>query len=165
MRKKYIIAVFVLIIIAVFYFNNIYLPISGTVVDAENGQPINGAIVLAQWTRTHGFGEYYHTLYKVTETETDKDGKFKISGEYNPFVDKPILVFYKSGYVSWRNDIVFPNYDKRIDYSIWMNKHEYKMKRFKDGYSRENHQMFVGHGIMISGLNHVPIFHKALNSD
>ncbi len=165
MRKKYIIAVFVLIIIAVFYLNNIYLPISGTVVDAENGQPIEEVIVMAQWTRTHGFGESYHTLYKITETETDKYGRFKISGVYNPFVDKPTLVLYRSGYIAWRNDIIFPVFDKRADYSVWMNDYIYKMKGFKDNFSRENHQMFIGHGIMISGLNLVPMFHKALNSE
>lgn len=119
MRKKYVVAVIVLAIIAVFYTSKIYLPIIGTVIDAESGRPIEGAVVLAQWTKTHGFGEYYHTVYKIEETQTSNDDKFTIAGANNPFVDVPILVIYKKEYIAWRNDILFPDFAKRTNYGFW----------------------------------------------
>jgi len=142
-----------------------YPNITGTVIDAETGQPIEGAVVLVQWTKTHGFGLTYHTVYKVLETETNKMGKFSITGAYSPFIDKPTLVIYKKGYIAWRNDILFPNFIKRTDYDTWKNNYEYKLDKFKEGYPKDKHQMFMGHGIMIDGLNKVPKFHKVLNDE
>ena len=75
-----------------------YLGITGTVIDAETQLPIQGAVVLAQWTDSHGIGLTYHTVHKIEETETNKDGKFSLSGVYSPFVDTPVLVIYKNGY-------------------------------------------------------------------
>ena len=47
--------------------------ITGTVVDAETGKPIEGAVVLIQWTKTKGaLGMTHHEIYKIFETETDQ---------------------------------------------------------------------------------------------
>ena len=138
-----------------------YTGITGRVIDAGTQQPIEGAVVLAQWTKTHGFGEYYHTVYKIEETETDKDGDFSIAGAYSLFVDEPMLVIYKRGYVAWRNDLLFPDFSKRTDYGIWKNDYEYKLVRFKEEYSRDQHHMFMEHGIIGSDYNKTPKYSDA----
>lgn len=138
-----------------------YWGISGRVIDAESQQPIDDAVVLAQWTKTHGFGEYYHTVYKIEETETDKNGKFSIAGVYSPFVDKPMLVIYKRGYIAWRNDLVFPSFSKRKDYEIWQDNYEYRLDKFKKGFSRDQHHLFLEHGIIGSDYNKTPRYSDA----
>ena len=48
--------------------------ITGTVVDAETGQPIEGAVVLVEWTMTKGVPGMSHTeSYKIVEEITDKE--------------------------------------------------------------------------------------------
>lgn len=138
-----------------------YFGITGRVIDAETNQPIEGAIVLAQWTKTHGLGLTYHSVYKIMETETDKNGKFSISGAYSPFVDAPMLVIYKKGYVAWRNDIVFPGFLKRTDYGTWENNYVYKLEKYREGYSRDQHYSYLRHGIIGSSLEKTPRYFKA----
>jgi hypothetical protein len=102
-------------------------------VDATTGKPLEGAIVLAQWTKTGGLpGLTSNAPYAVKETETDKDGMFHMSGVYYPLVDQPELVIYKKGYVPWRNDSDFmdPNW-KKYDKNIWQNNMTYKLNLFK----------------------------------
>src|SRR3989338_10920318 len=69
-----------------------YAGMSGTVIDAETGRPIEGAVVLVEWTMTKGIGLTHTDSYKVVEKVTDKNGKFSVSGVSNPFVDPPMIV-------------------------------------------------------------------------
>ncbi len=141
-NRKYIIAGFVLTVIIVLYMNNIYLPLSGTVIDAENGQPLEGAVVLVEWTKTHGIGEHWTESYKVAEVLTDKNGKFSLPGEYNPSVDPPNLTIYKKGYVAWNNELLFPTYKKRTNFS-WDRGLLIKLDKFNEGYSHNDHVSFI----------------------
>ncbi len=138
-----------------------YLPMSGRVVDGETKQPIEGAVVLVEWTEEHGLGLTYHTVYKIAETETDKQGRFSLPGAYNPLVDQPCLVIYKQGYVAWRNDTVFPSFEKRRGYDVWEHGYEYKLERFKDGYSRDLHSSFMDTGLIGLDVEHAPKFEAA----
>lgn len=138
MRFKHIIWAIALL----FLTTGCYATITGTVIDAETGKPIEGTVVLAQWTATKGFGLTYHERYKVIETVTDKEGKFIVSGVLNPFVDPPEVVIYKEGYVAWRNDFIFPDYKKREDFK-WKNNYIFKLKPFKKGYSHSQHISFI----------------------
>ncbi|MFN8544257.1 MAG: carboxypeptidase-like regulatory domain-containing protein [Candidatus Binatia bacterium] len=53
------------------------LPITATVVDAQTGQPIEGAIVVAYWELKGGLeGTYPVGQVKVLETVTDASGRF-----------------------------------------------------------------------------------------
>lgn len=124
-----------------------YPGIRGKVVDGVTGTPIEGAVVLAQWTTTWGLGLTYHKLYKIEETETDKDGSFSLSGVYNPFVDQPSMVIYKKGYVPYRNDMI--SFEKRkLKKAVeWENRKAYRMEPLKDGYSKE-----ILHNYLDSGL-------------
>jgi hypothetical protein len=80
--------------------------IHGQIVDAETGQPIEGAVVVAQWVLSHiGSGHYGKRLY-IHETVTDKNGNYVIPA-WGPkprppltelvYRDPQILIF-KSGY-------------------------------------------------------------------
>jgi len=149
-----------------FAISGCYPGITGRVIDSETQMPIEGAIVLAQWTMTRGLpGLAYHTLYKSVETETDKDGKFSLSGVYSPFVDVPRLVICKKGYVTWRNDYIFPDYNKRTDYNIWQSGYEYRLDQFKSEYSIGKHSMFMDLGIMDIDFNRIPKFANAVRDE
>jgi len=128
-----------------------YLPISGRVLDAETQQPIEGAVVLVEWTKTHGFGEYWTESYKVVETLSDKDGVVKIAGCYSPFVNVPDVTVYKEGYVAWNNKAIYPEYIKRSDFK-WANGFSAKLIPF-DGkrYNHADHVLFI-HGSIHYGL-------------
>jgi len=114
---------------------------SGTVIDAETGKQIEGAVVLVEWTKTKGFGLTRTESYKVVEVLTDKDGKFKVSGVIDPFVD-PHLTIYKKGYVAWNNDFTFPDYKKRINFK-WGGTQLIRMEKFKETYSHKQHVSFI----------------------
>ncbi len=55
-----------------------YLPVSGQVVDAETNKPIEGAVVLVEWTKTKGYGLTYTESYKVAETLTENSTRGQI---------------------------------------------------------------------------------------
>lgn len=134
------------ILCAILLLSGCYLPMSGRVIDAETKQPIEGAVVLVEWTKTKGFGFTYTESYKVAETLSDKEGKFELPGCYSAFVNEPDLTIYKKGYVAWNNKIIFPLYDKRTDY-IWRSGYVFRLERFLQGYSRDQHTSFIHRAI------------------
>lgn len=57
-------------------------PYSGRIIDAETGQPIEGAVVLGVWYREIVTpGGATHNFYDAKETVTDKNGEFTIAGQ------------------------------------------------------------------------------------
>jgi hypothetical protein len=119
-----------------------YRPISGTVVDADTNAPIEGAVVLVEWTKTHGIGNYSTESYKVAETVTDKDGKFTLPGCYSPFVNEPNVTIYKKGYVAWSSRWIFPDRRNRTDYK-WRNEYTFRLAHFDNAYSYDEHTVFI----------------------
>jgi hypothetical protein len=93
-----------------------YKPISGTVVDSDTNAPIEGAVVMVEWTKTHGIGDHWTESYKVADTVTDKEGKFTLPGCYRPFVNEPDVTIYKKGYVAWSSRWIFPDRRNRTDF-------------------------------------------------
>jgi hypothetical protein len=100
----------VVFVLAVFLTPNTasaFLRATATIVDDETGEPIEGAIALAQWVK------YSATLFeggvpyaaKAKETTSDKDGKIYISGYWtlNPFASDRHLTVYKPGYALWNS--------------------------------------------------------------
>jgi hypothetical protein len=135
-----------------------YPGISGKVVDGVTGNPLAGAVVLAQWTKTHGFpGLTSHTVYKIEETETDKEGAFSLPGTYSPTVDPPKMVIYKKGYVPWRNDMTFEKMET-YDNVIWQDNLTYKLEHWKDNYSKQSLILFID--VMGTNFNITPKFSK-----
>ena len=56
-------------------------PIEGWVVDKENGQPLEGVIVVAHWQLEGGFeGGYPMGQMRVLETLTDAQGRYYFAG-------------------------------------------------------------------------------------
>jgi len=96
-------------------------PIRGRVVDSKTKQPIEGAIVMADWLVVGSEGRHVQYL-AVKEAITDKKGNFVISGwgpklmsfYLNTVVrnKQPTIRIYKEGYVPVvkRNGIVGINY-------------------------------------------------------
>lgn len=135
----------IILLIVLTILSGCYPGISGKVLDGVTGNPLEGAVVLAQWNTTGGLpGLIHHNLYKIEEAETDKDGKFSISGVYNPFVDPPEMVIYKKGYIPWRNDRDFKDklwslYDK----NIWQDNLIYRLEHWNNEYSKEALSLFL----------------------
>jgi len=132
--------------------NACYGGITGEVVDAETGNPIQGAVVLVEWDMTKGLGLSYTTRYKVFETVTNGNGRFTLQGVFNPFVNPPNLVIYKKRYVAWRENFIFPEYKKRKDFQ-WKSGTVYRLERFKRGYSHSKHTSFFLSGISSLGTS------------
>lgn len=137
-----------LIAITILLNSGCYASMSGTVVDTETGKPIEGTVVLVNWTMTKGVpGLTYGEDYKTVEAITDKEGKFRVFGVLNPFVNPPTIVVYKKGYVAWRNDFIFPDYKKRENFQ-WTKNYVFKLEHFKR-YSHSRHISFLS----MSGLS------------
>ena len=127
-----------------------YATITGTVVDAETGQPIEGAVVLAEWSITKGLGLTYSKSYEVVEAVTDKEGKITVSGLFNPLVNYPSLTVYRKGYVAWNNQYIFPDRKRRLDFK-WSNGYVVRLEKFRPEYSYDKHTYFI-HNIILSGM-------------
>lgn len=75
-------------------------PYRGKVVDLETGEPIEGAVVAAEWTLTHRFCD-------AKETVTDKNGEFILPKgscfSFWPFTEmySPEVVVFKPGYLGY----------------------------------------------------------------
>lgn len=123
-----------------------YFPMSGRVLDAETHQPIEGAVVLVEWTKTIGFGLTYTESYKVAETLSDKDGTFILPGCYSAFVNAPDVTVYKKGYVAWSSRWIFPSNENRKDF-WWGNGCMFRLEKFKDTYSYVDHDGFISRSI------------------
>lgn len=152
------------ICLLIFVVTGCYLPIKGQVVDAETSQPIEGAIVLVEWTKKHGFGDAWTESYKVVEAVSDKDGKVNIEGCYSPFVKPPDVTVYKRGYVTWSSRNVFPSMKKRDDFH-WRSNETYKLDKFNDTYSYTDHYGFTTSAInsALGGINDKQRFLRAFS--
>lgn len=82
-------------------------PIEAWVIDAETNQPIEGAVVVANWQLVVGSldGQRYKGQLEVKETVTDKAGRFYFEGftKANPMLyelrnEDPKIIIFKPGY-------------------------------------------------------------------
>lgn len=155
MKSLHIVLLFFLLIITTGCSH--YSDITGKVVDNATGKPIEGAVVVAQWTNTRGIpGLQYHNLHKIVETLTDKEGAFSLSGASGFIINPPDMIIYKEGYIPWRNDSIFP--DKNTGKKEWNNNVTYKLDVFSNKYTYNQLSDFIDSGVI--GLSDVPIFHK-----
>ena len=147
------------IVCALFTITGCYLPINGKVIDAVTQQPIEGAVVLVEWTKTHGIGDHWTESYKVVEVVSDKEGKVTIAGCYSPFVDPPDVTVYKKGYVAWNSAAIFQG-SPRADFK-WGD-YLFKLEHFKPEYSYEAHTIFISIAIHSSiGIDRKKIIEDA----
>ena len=99
-------------------------PLYGTIVDAETGAPIEGAIVIGLWEMQmqYGFDSTAMTGHaQVTEVLTDQDGKYFIAGwgpkkRYGKSYlsdSSPLIVVFKEGYeYLLRGNTMYPSDQK-----------------------------------------------------
>jgi len=87
----------------------------GRVIDADSKEPIEGAVVVAEWKTERTTPTATHTNLKdVKECLTDKNGEWSISGPkgradelipglslFIPYTKEPIFTIFKPGYCSW----------------------------------------------------------------
>lgn len=130
------IAVILFLFLTVLWNNSSFagiLSIAGTVVDAENGEPVQEAVVVFEWHITKGIiGMTYTDTYKAVETVTDKDGRFSVPRVINPMVSKPYFVIYKKGYYCWRAEWSPMTDTKRNNFKLHNNL-TYEMDRYIPG--------------------------------
>lgn len=134
-----------LIFTMLFLISGCYAEITGTVIDAETGEPIEGAVILVEWTKKHGLGLTYTESYKVIEAVTDKDGKVTISGVFSPFVRPPSVTVYKKGYAAWNNQYIFPTWERRKDFK-YQDETVIRLEQFKKEFSHYDHVSFISSG-------------------
>jgi hypothetical protein len=88
-------------------------PYKGKIVDAETGEPIAGAAVLAVWRKqAPGIGHPREGIFDAKEAVTDENGDFFIPGTSGLAVgwriQEPIFAIFKPGYEalvgSWRDE-------------------------------------------------------------
>ena len=125
--------------------------ITVTVVDAATNEPIEGAVVLVQWTKTTGFGFKATSNYKVVEVVSDENGELTIPGLFKFGVNSPVVNVYKKGYVAWNSEDIFPSYEKRKDFK-WRNGYEFRLEHFKSEYSYKKHVFFLDVSNSASGF-------------
>jgi|SRR6185369_7484852 len=122
-----------------------YRTITGTVIDAETLKPIEGAVVMAEWTTNVGsIGSSATASYKVVEVVTDANGKVTIEGLFSLVVHPPRLTIYKPGYVVWSSWGGFP---VDIERDFRWESQTFKLERFKPGYSYVEHESFFSSAI------------------
>lgn len=163
MKKKFIGFSGVLLMLSMFLLS-CYADIIGIVVDDETGEPIEGAVIMAEWTKTKGLGLTYTKSYRVVEVVTDKEGSTKISGipafdSLSPFIDLGSVAVYKKGYVLWSNNHTFPGTKHHTDFK-WRNNYVFRLERFKPEYSYLKHTSFIGRAIS-SGLGDKKLLSEA----
>jgi hypothetical protein len=143
--------------------------ITGTVVDVDTKQPIEGAVVLVEWTKTSGkwIGLRATKLYEAIETVTDKNGKFSISGANSLFVNPPKIIVCKTNYIAWRNDYIFPEWKKKSEDGNQLQK-VIQIIKFEKKYSHKEHLDFIEYGFMslydLSVLK-LPNFRKVIEQE
>ncbi len=125
---------------------------TGKVVDAETGKPVDGAVLLVEWLKTKGMiGLTYRTTAKAVELFSDKDGNVIIPGYFNPFAEGPYITIYKPGYVAWNSQYIFPGYRKRDDFDL-KDGYVFKLEKFRNNYSHDSHISFI-HGAIGTDLS------------
>jgi hypothetical protein len=131
------------------------------VVDAETGEPIEGAVAIAIW-RKRSFGDRWFEggsikVTRVEEAVSDREGKIFIDGfwsVWDSFQDKdkdtpiswrsPHLTIYKFGYVCWDQFLLFPGIlaGKRNDFN--KENRIARIAKWPSGFSLNNHWEFEG---------------------
>ncbi|HDH05384.1 MAG TPA: carboxypeptidase regulatory-like domain-containing protein [Nitrospirae bacterium] len=142
MKSKFIGFPGALLMLSILLLTSCNGTITVKVVDEETGEPIEGAVVMVEWTITKGIGLTHTDSYKVVEVVTDKEGKAEMSGVYNPFADLSSVAVYKKGYVLWSNNDVFKG-SRMLTNFEWKNNYTFKLNRFKPEYSYIEHTSFI----------------------
>ena len=152
-KRTIIILIMLLVVVALFCmlyilkiypFSTYYGPITTKVVDAETGEPIEGAVVMVEWVNVKGMpGLSYTVSYKVEEVITDSEGIARLAGIPKGAASLDVVAIYKKGYVLWSNHNVFAG-SRQLTVFEWKDNYVFEMARFKPEYSYNKHTSFIG---------------------
>jgi hypothetical protein len=135
---------------------NLRGPFDGRVVDAENGNPVAGALVYATWRFESGYGLAQPAGFREFVASTDATGRYTIPAlESRPPGDSARLtdfqlIIYKRGYVAYRSDRRFRDFGPRMDFAQHYN--EVELERWRSDYSHARHLRYVGGGSALAAL-------------
>ena len=128
-------------------------PFDGQVVDAESDRPLAGVIVQGSWAFDRGVGLRAPAGTSEVTTETGADGRYRlpllkqIPSGGSTHVGKFTLIAYKRGYVGWRSDRLFPEGQRRRDFSQRANR--VRLVQWQDTNLHHQHLMFLGGGSVV----------------
>ena len=137
-------------------------PISGTVVDAVTGEPIEGAAVVSTWVFSAGVGSGRYE--GMNETLTNNMGVFNINGVQSGGTNHYFAI-YKYGYKVWTIKGAFinePMLGGEHPPFEWKSGQTYRLEKFPEGWSHENHVSFISHSL---GFVYSPLWYKAANEE
>jgi hypothetical protein len=135
--------------------------ISGQVIDAENGKPIEKAAIYIYWGKTGSGppGLAGGVRVEVVEVLSDAKGLFKIP-KHSTFFKHYRMAVYKKGYVCWSSEDIFPTYEKRKGFDL-EDGMVIKLERFKEKYSKIAHANFT----LSSSSDRRGLFEDAIKSE
>ena len=130
------------------------------VLDAQNEQPIEGAVIVTEWKKSDiSKGGTHLERYKMVEVVTDKEGKAFIKGVSNPFVEDPSMTVFKSGYVAWNSEKTFPDNKKRTNFK-WADTYIFALEKFNPDYDYETHLFFLLNHAIFRRSTDLPLFNS-----
>lgn len=148
MKKGKIIWAVLIIVLVIFLallYHGSHMGMTGKVVDAETGKPIEEAVVVVGWSTRRGLpGMNYGKAAKIAEVVANENGRVKLPGilTIDPFVEQPYVTVYKEGYVAWNSRWIFPSWEKREDFK-WRDGYIFKLEKFRSEYSHDKHESFI----------------------
>ncbi len=144
LKKKKIVFILLIILVLCFFIGTCFAKsmITGRVIDAETGKPVENAVFYICWYRETGLpGLLSGKEIETSEGYTDAEGYFKVP-QYSTFINHYQLAVYKKGYVCWASDKIFPTWEERNDFRP-KNKMVIKLEILKEEYSKEDHARFT----------------------
>ncbi|GBC62270.1 hypothetical protein DENIS_3239 [Desulfonema ishimotonii] len=160
--------------------------VRGRVVDAETGEPVEGAVYAIHWYQLRGcclgirFGDGSgKEVLEVADGFTDADGYFEVPKYAHTLIMPPIfrMGVYKKGYAVWDDEDTV-RWDKIDEYKAGKRDEEVifprrwelrngmviRLEPWKDSYSRYAHASFVSFFSGRSGVNY-RLFEEAVRSE
>lgn len=128
------------------------------VLDVQTRQPIEGVVIVTEWKKSvESNGRKSLERYKMIEVITDKEGKAFIKGVSDHSVEEPSMTVFKSGYVAWNSEKIFPDNKKRTDFK-WADTYIFELEKFNPNYDYETHLFFLLNHAIFRSSTDLPLF-------
>jgi hypothetical protein len=152
--------------------------IEGEVIDASDGRPLEGVVVVALWELVSGIHNSQQGILRADEAVTNANGYFNMpawgpieTAEGRLRTTSPVLVFYRRGYYSLveTNDIYDPDHKPEI----WRSEHNgnrFGLTPF-EGTLQEYAERTIGMRFLLTGgheigdvcyWERIPVFTRAI---
>jgi len=158
MLKRYLPAVAAVILVLILIVWHLRWTITGQVVDAETGEPIENAVVNIKWLEPGPGPPGMRATVTTEEAEdvSDAKGRFKLPKYSSLLATRRFrMAIYKKGYICWSSvrifpkeyiwtgkEWTFPTMKKRTGFTL-DDGMIIRMEPFKEQYSREMHALFT----------------------